>query len=339
MSTIHLAPQDAVLVHQDVKSKKSYGIYWGSFRLSPEDVNEPPKLLMEEAKRQKLDAGSIEVVEIGQSVFVPVQVSTRNIGSEEESKPGTTHDERLPESKLGTKEHWDSVYAREVANFYDIGEEGEVWFGEDAVMRMIRFLEQFFQTETRFSSGGNAPTVLDLGTGNGHLLFEMLESSADLDEVLAAERMLGVDYSETSIELARAIGAKRGADCEKVMFRAADLLDPAQVAALNHVPTEQLDATEEQWDLVCDKGTMDAIALSSQPVRGEMPIDAYSRAVAQLVRKNGIFLITSCNFTQTEVTDRFTQLGFAIESIIPTPSFTFGGAKGSSTTTIAFRKL
>lgn len=33
----------------------------------------------------------------------------------------------LPSSKLGTQEHWDSVYAREVKNFDELGDKGEVW--------------------------------------------------------------------------------------------------------------------------------------------------------------------------------------------------------------------
>jgi hypothetical protein len=35
--------------------------------------------------------------------------------------------EALPSSKLGTKDHWDSVYAREIDNYDEIGDEGEVW--------------------------------------------------------------------------------------------------------------------------------------------------------------------------------------------------------------------
>ncbi|TKY87282.1 hypothetical protein EX895_003959 [Sporisorium graminicola] len=345
MSTVHLAPHDSVLVHRDVKSRRSYGIHWGSFRLTPEDVNEPPKLLVEEAKRQGIDPNEFATIEIGQSVSIPVaspSAASTAPASEAKEHPVKESEEALPESKLGTKQHWDDVYAREVTNFNEIGEEGEVWFGEDAVMRMIRFLESYY-TETvagTFSSSdaSTSPTVLDLGTGNGHLLFEMLESSAELEDVMTAARLVGIDYSPASIELARSIAAKRGGDCERVHFSTADLLDSDSVQNLYTLPKTQLDA-EEGWDLVCDKGTLDAIALSSQPVNGALPIDLYSNAVHTLVKKGGIFLITSCNFTEQELATRFTSRDFEVEQVLPTPSFTFGGAKGSTTTSIAFKRV
>lgn len=324
MSNIHLAPHDSVMVHKDVQSRKSYGIHWGSFRLTPEDVNEPPQHLAKEAARIGLRADEFEVLEIGQSVFVPV------------SHRG---EEALPESKLGTKEHWDAVYQREVSNFNELGEEGEVWFGEDAVMRMVKFLENYYiESDTRFASPELAPTVLDLGTGNGNLLFDMLETSADLEDIVSPASMVGIDYSAASIDLAKAIGKKRGEGCDKVTFLQSDLLDDAAVDSLVHLPSQSLASSERKWDLVCDKGTMDAVALSSQTINGKLPIDLYTHAVAQLVKKDGLFLITSCNFTEQEVTERFTKVGFTVHTVLPTPTFTFGGAKGSTTTSIAFKQ-
>ena len=49
--------------------------------------------------------------------------------------------ELLPDSELGTKEHWESVYETEIANHDEMGDEGECWFGEEAMYRMIRKLE------------------------------------------------------------------------------------------------------------------------------------------------------------------------------------------------------
>lgn len=37
---------------------------------------------------------------------------------------------------------WDKCYDREIENFDDHGDEGEVWFGEDAMYRVMRWLER-----------------------------------------------------------------------------------------------------------------------------------------------------------------------------------------------------
>lgn len=35
--------------------------------------------------------------------------------------------EALPNSKLGTQEYWDNIYHREIDNYDQIGDEGEIW--------------------------------------------------------------------------------------------------------------------------------------------------------------------------------------------------------------------
>ena len=141
----------------------------------------------------------------------------------------------LPSSKLGTQEHWDDVYIREVKNFDEIGDEGEIWFGEDAVERMVDFLEREAEDENLAKD----IHVLDLGTGNGHLLFALLE----LDQPLAKpEHMLGIDYSAPSIDLCKRIAIARGQDAQNIRFE--------QIDFLQNVDSLQ----QERWDLVCDKG-------------------------------------------------------------------------------------
>lgn len=87
------------------------------------------------------------------------------------------------------------------------------------------------------------------------------------------------------------------------------------------------------------------MALSSQPVNGKRPLELYTEAVGRLTRRprdsepGGIFLITSCNFTLDELTRMMEQQGFATEHVVPTPSFTFGGVKGASVTTVAYRRV
>lgn len=45
MKPYHIDPHEAVSIHKEVASKKSIGIHWGTFVLSQEPIDEPPKLL------------------------------------------------------------------------------------------------------------------------------------------------------------------------------------------------------------------------------------------------------------------------------------------------------
>ncbi|KDN43682.1 hypothetical protein K437DRAFT_147393 [Tilletiaria anomala UBC 951] len=246
----------------------------------------------------------------------------------------------LPESRLGTKAHWDEVYAREVKNFNDFGDEGEVWFGEDSVDRMVRYIQRYLEQrqEEHEEPAASELSVLDLGTGNGHMLFALLEG--DAETALSASRMKGVDYSAGSISLAKSIGMRKAAEeqdqsYQEVAFEVLDLLDAKAVDALRN------SGSPAGWDLVCDKGTYDAIALSSQLINGALPVDLYLRAVKSLTKAGGIFLITSCNFTEQELTAKFanSKAGFEVKDFVPTAKFSFGGQTGSTTTTISFKRL
>ena len=54
-------------------------------------------------------------------------------------------------------------YRRENQNFRENGDEGEVWFGEDAMNRMVKFLDRIVEENLI----QNNDPVVDLGTGNG----------------------------------------------------------------------------------------------------------------------------------------------------------------------------
>ena len=60
--------------------------------------------------------------------------------SEEEEDDDDDDGSALTSSALGTKDYWDSAYAKELDNFAEIGDEGTVWFGEDAVRRVGKWL-------------------------------------------------------------------------------------------------------------------------------------------------------------------------------------------------------
>ncbi|WFD32810.1 hypothetical protein MSPP1_003861 [Malassezia sp. CBS 17886] len=213
----------------------------------------------------------------------------------------------LPQSRLGTKEYWDEVYeyvplGETVKTFKEIGDEGEVWFGEDSVDRMVVYISDLL---------ANAPTsappyIIDLGTGNGYFLFALLDVQDEMGPgAVEPERLLGIDYSPASIELARAVGARRRDGCERVQFEEADLRDSGVVAVL-----KQEANAGAGWDLA--KFDAPQIALSSEPVQGTRPVDLYIDAVKTLTRspgadgtRGGVFLISSCNFTEAELTKYF----------------------------------
>jgi len=51
MRNYHINPEEALQIHLDVRSKKSVGIHWGTFILTDEPLDEPPRRL-EEARRE-----------------------------------------------------------------------------------------------------------------------------------------------------------------------------------------------------------------------------------------------------------------------------------------------
>jgi hypothetical protein len=47
-----------------------------------------------------------------------------------------------PPSELGTKEYWDNQYETEKKFFDEVGDKGEVWYGETAMNRMVRWIKK-----------------------------------------------------------------------------------------------------------------------------------------------------------------------------------------------------
>ena len=212
-------------------------------------------------------------------------------------------------SKLGTKEYWDSCYDLENQNFDCDGDVGEVWFGEEASARIVDWLEDKCQ-EGELSQ--DAP-VLDVGCGNGVLSVDL--SKAGWSDVT------GVDYSPGAVALARKIASQQ--DCQAT-FSTLDILDSQQVSA----------QFSGRFKIVIDKGTFDAVGLSESSVRDR---ERYLESVASMVQTDGMFLITSCNWTEAELIKHFSA-AFSLLETVPTPTFTFGGKTGSSTTFCIFNK-
>ncbi|KAI1281400.1 hypothetical protein F5Y07DRAFT_295424 [Xylaria sp. FL0933] len=341
----------------------------------------------------------------------------------------------LEPSKLGTKEYWDALYTTEIANHaHDPADTGTAWFDDsDAETKLLEFLED---PERARELGLDTATTsfLDLGTGNGALLFALRDAGWE-------GPMLGVDYSAQSVRFARRIerarrippastssgeerarkgeegdndnnrqddiGNDEGEEEEKadVHFVEHDILHTPATALLD--PRFATSVTEG-WDVILDKGTFDAISLSAETLDGDVHTnngvaaantsntstitttnttsprrvnEAYGTRILPLVREGGIFLITSCNWTEAELKSWFEGDG-AVQEIPTTPttsnpapdpnennttgngneeqqqqekqkeywgfevvgrveyrSFSFGGVKGQTISSLCFRKV
>lgn len=240
---------------------------------------------------------------------------------------------------------WDKLYTTEITNNSEDPEDvGTIWFDDsDAEEKVLEFLYTQFEENADLKLDTNTCSVLDLGTGNGHFLFRLRQGLTDSDDEEEegqgregwAGRMLGVDYSLKSVELAKRIaeGKRFGETQERyVEFRTWDLLkEPNDMV---------LDGNEENgWDLVHDKGTFDAISLSEEKdAEGRRICEGYKEKVVPLIRKGGLLLVTSCNWTEEELRGWFEGEDLKYWDTIQYRSFQFGGKKGQTVSSVCFRR-
>ena len=133
------------------------------------------------------------------------------------------------------------------------------------------------------------PSVLEIGSGNGNLLFALASSG------YPPSRLAGIDYSPDAVQLANSIAESKGEEFKEIMFAEADFLDERE--RRTGMPRVAGMRAGEGWDVVMDKGTYDAIALSEKA--DEEGIRVYRRyplRVAEIVKPGGYFLITCESF-------------------------------------------
>lgn len=68
MHTQHVDSEQAVMIHQDVRAKRSFGIHWGTFELADEPLDEPPGLLREAVKKAGLPPDSFITLKHGETL-------------------------------------------------------------------------------------------------------------------------------------------------------------------------------------------------------------------------------------------------------------------------------
>ncbi|KAM0156830.1 hypothetical protein ACHAPG_005093 [Botrytis cinerea] len=278
--------------------------------------------------------------------------------------PETSKPSHLDPSAL-EKFSWDNLYNREISNHaLDASDVGTIWFDDSSAEdKVVDFLNgEVFEKdllglgkERRRRDFG----LLDLGTGNGHFLVRLREGEEDSDddEAEAEEeeenegrknedtgkkwvgRMMGVDYSERSIEFAKRIAKDKSEGVEErteegneIEFITWDIMkeDPS--------PKVLNGKQAKGWDIVLDKGTFDAISLSEEvDANGKRIFEGYKEKVLALVRTGGVAVVTSCNWTEEELIEWFVGKGeeeqaerFEVLRKIEYRSFSFGGVKGQT---------
>ena len=73
MKEQHINPAEAVQVHFDVGAKRSMGVHWGTFNLTDEPLDQPPKDLAMARSAAHLGADAFFVLAVGETRKVPVR--------------------------------------------------------------------------------------------------------------------------------------------------------------------------------------------------------------------------------------------------------------------------
>ncbi|XP_060497229.2 EEF1A lysine methyltransferase 2 isoform X3 [Panthera onca] len=194
-------------------------------------------------------------------------------GAAARSRGGSPGGDGFAPSALGTREHWDAVYERELQTFQEYGDTGEIWFGEESMNRLIRWMQK---REIPLDA-----SVLDIGTGNGVFLVELAK--------FGFSNITGIDYSPSAIQLSGSIIEKEG--LSNIKLKVEDFL---------HLSTEL-----SGFHICVDKGTFDAISLN--PDSAIEKRKQYVKSLSRVLNGKGFFLITSCNWTKEELLNEFSE--------------------------------
>lgn len=196
---------------------------------------------------------------------------------------------------------------------------------------MVQFLVDHVN-ESTLPETKSSYKVVDLGTGNGHLLFQLHEDIEEEVETDSSFSYYGIDYLPDSVAFAADIHLQKYPGTA-FQFEQVDLLEKESAF---------LSKNAGLFDILLDKGTLDAIALNNDPLAdfgGKIGMQVYASQVSRLMHKGSVLLITSCNFTDEELVAVITENGsngLKVWDRIKYPSFQFGGVQGSTICSIAF---
>lgn len=127
--------------------------------------------------------------------------------------------------------------------------------------------------------------------------------------------MVGIDYSPKAVKLARGIAAERKL-AEAVKFYISDCIMDDLTSA-EWVPGV---GEERGFDVVLDKGTFDAISLSGELLgdgSGRRIYEGYAENIVGVMKKGGLLVVTSCNWTGEELkTKLLVTEGYGLSSLL-----------------------
>lgn len=106
--------------------------------------------------------------------------------------------------------------------------------------------------------------------------------------------LTGVDYSPKAIELAKRIAADKKLE-NTIKYVQCDLISSSDIKSLG------------QFKIIHDKGTYDAISLMQDSPK-EKRLKYLKNVHTLLKSEDGIFIITSCNWTEHEICESFNEL-------------------------------
>ena len=70
MSPVHINPAEAVTIHQEIRARQSVAMHWGTFVLTDEPMDAPPRALALALQEQQIDSETFRVPQHGETLTI-----------------------------------------------------------------------------------------------------------------------------------------------------------------------------------------------------------------------------------------------------------------------------